>query len=313
MARQWQWLAAQFAVAVLALAAQEKSTAAADTPACDSVSIKVAQGLLACIKPGSGQSFKDCPDCPEMVVAPAGTFMMGSSQSEVDKLVKQYNNEDYKQEGPQHEVRFERPFAAGKYAVTFDEWGACVSDGGCGGYLPSDSFNWGRGRRPVIDVSWNDAKAYTAWLSTKTGKTYRLLSEAEREYVTRAGTKTPYWWGTAIDTEQANYNTNFTGGLGEKRMMTLPVDSLKPNPWGLYHVHGNLWEWVEDCYRNDYRNAPKDGSAVTDGECKYRDVRGGSWNDAPFALRAAFRDRYPPDIRTFILGVRIARDIAAGR
>ena len=141
-------------------------------------------------------TFKECDTCPEMVVVPAGSFMMGSPASEEDRSPH---------EGPQHRVTFRPAFAVGKFAVTFDEWDACVADGGCNGYRPKDE-GWGRGKRPVINVSWNDAKAYVAWLSRKTGKTYRLLSEAEREYVTRAGTTTPFWWGSSISTSQANYD-----------------------------------------------------------------------------------------------------------
>ena len=136
------------------------------------------------------------------------------------------------------------------------------ADGGCNRYTPSDE-GWGRGRRPVINVSWDDAKAYVGWLSRKTGKTYRLLSEAEREYVTRAGTTTPFWWGTSISTQQANYNGNYTygtGATGVSRRQTVLVDSFQPNPWGLYQVHGNVWEWTEDCWHDNYSGAPSDGS-----------------------------------------------------
>ena len=139
-------------------------------------------------KPGSGESFRDCADCPEMVVAPAGSFDMGSPETEPDRMA---------QEGPRHQVTFAKPFAVGRFAVTFAEWDACAGDGGCGGYKPGDQ-GWGRGNRPVINVDWNDAKAYVRWLSKKTGKPYRLLSEAEREYVARAGTVTPFWWGSTI-------------------------------------------------------------------------------------------------------------------
>jgi formylglycine-generating enzyme required for sulfatase activity len=139
--------------------------------------------------------FKECEQCPEMVVVPAGSFTMGSPANEKER------NSD---EGPQHQVTSDRSFAVGRFAVTFEEWDACVADGGCRGYRPDDR-GWGRGRRPVINVSWDDAKAYLAWVSGKTKKSYRLLSEAEREYVTRAGTTTPFWWGSSISTSQANY------------------------------------------------------------------------------------------------------------
>ncbi|MGA8157304.1 MAG: formylglycine-generating enzyme family protein, partial [Rhodoplanes sp.] len=176
-----------------------------------------------------GETFKDCPECPEMVVVPAGSFIMGSAESEEGRT---------RFEGPQHRVMFSRPFAVGKFPVTFDEWDACVADGGCDHYKPSDS-NWGRGKRPVINVSWNDAQAYISWLKRKTGRNYHLLSEAQREYVTRAGTSSPYWWGSVISPSQANYDA---GSRGEFNYQTAPVDSFQPNPWGLYQVHGNVWE-----------------------------------------------------------------------
>jgi formylglycine-generating enzyme required for sulfatase activity len=170
-------------------------------------------------------SFKECAQCPEMVVVPAGSFTMGSPDGEEGRI---------EEEGPQHRVTFGRSFGVGKFAVTFEEWDACVADSGCNGYMPSDE-GWGRWRRPVINVSWDDAKAYVRWLSRKTGKSYRLLSEAEREYVTRAGTTTPFWWGASISTQQANYNGNYAYGAeatGVSRRQTVPVDSFEPNPWG---------------------------------------------------------------------------------
>src|SRR5262249_45008391 len=139
---------------------------------------------------------------------------------------------------------------------TFDEWDAMQL------HKPRDE-GWGRGRRPVINVRWSDAKLYANWLSQKTGKTYRLLTEAEREYVTRAGTTSPFWWGSSISTNQANYSGDpyGEGEKGENRRMTVPVDSFEPNPWDLYQVHGNVQEWVEDCWNDSYQGAPSDGSA----------------------------------------------------
>ena len=151
----------------------------------------------------------------------------------------------------------------------------------------------------MIGVSWDDAKAYVAWLAKKTGKSYRLLSEAEREYIARAGTTTPFWWGNSISTSQANYNGNYTYGdgvPGEYRQRTMPVDSFASNLWGLYQVHGNVYEWTEDCYHDSYNGAPADGSAWTGGDCDTygngvrRVVRGGSWNSNPRGLRSAFRN-----------------------
>ena len=220
-----------------------------------------------------------------MVVVPAGSFTMGSPANEKER---------WHNEGPQHSVRIGQAFAVGRFAVTFDEWDACVADGGCEGYRPDDR-GWGRGRRPVIYVSWEDAKTYLQWLSRKTGHEYRLLSEAEREYVTRAGTTTPFWWGASITTDQANYNGNYTyngGAEGEWRRKTLPVGSFEANPLGLFDVHGNVFEWVEDCLGGGYKGAPTDGSAwTTTTQCfsGWREFRGGSWVFPPRFLRAAAR------------------------
>ncbi|MCL2714247.1 MAG: formylglycine-generating enzyme family protein [Alphaproteobacteria bacterium] len=246
--------------------------------------------------------FRECDKgCPEMVVVPAGTFTMGSPESEEAR-------ED--DEGPQHIVTIKRPFAVGRFAVTFDEWDACVADGGCGGYRPEDE-GWGRGRRPVINVSWDDAKTYVSWLSKQTGKAYRLVSEAEREYVMRAGTTTPFWWGRSISSNQANYNGDFTygsGGKGQYRKQTVPVDSFEANPFGLYQVHGNVLEWTEDCYHDSYSGAPTtDGSAWTSYVCSRRVLRGGCWIYYPWDLRAANRYRFTSDYRFNRLGFRVAR------
>jgi formylglycine-generating enzyme required for sulfatase activity len=252
-------------------------------------------------KPGPGESFRDCRDCPEMVVVPAGSFLMGSPEEDPDGLVY---------EMPQHRVTFTEPFAVGRFAVTFAEWDACVADGGCEGYEPSDQ-GWGRGNRPVINVNWDDVKAYAQWLTKKTGKHYRLLSEAEREYVARAGTATPFWWGSTISTNQANYDGNYVyvggGRKGEFRRKTLPVETFKPNPWGIYQVHGNVWEWVEDCRHLNYTGAPSDGSAWTEGDCTAHVLRGGSWSDDPIDLRVCYRSINYPVERYNNYGFRVAR------
>src|SRR5262249_49663403 len=151
-----------------------------------------------------------------------------------------------------------------------------------------------------VCVSWEDAKAFVAWLSKKTVKSYRLLTEAEREYVTRAETTTPFWWGASISTSQANYNGNYSYGdvtKGEWRQKTVPVNSFEPNAFGLYNVHGNVHDWVEDCYIDTYSGAPMDGSArqAMSGTCRYRVLRGGSWIHHPHNLRAAVRGGDKPD------------------
>jgi formylglycine-generating enzyme required for sulfatase activity len=203
--------------------------------------------------PGAGKTewFRDHEHGPELVVVPAGEFSMGSTDKDTEK--------------PVHKVTIPRPFAVGRFALTFAEWDACVADSGCDGYTPEDR-GWGRDKRPVIYVSWDDAKRYINWLNAKTGKTYRLLSEAEREYLTRAGTTTPFWWGSSITQKQANYNGNLTSGpKGEYWRQTAPVDSFEANPWGLFNVHGNVWEWCEDVWHHNYNSAPTDGSAWLQG------------------------------------------------
>jgi len=236
--------------------------------------------------------FKECDKCPEMVIVPAGSFMMGSLENE------EFHQTD---QSPQHLVTFSQPFAVGRFTITFSEWDACVADAGCNHHRPEDR-GWGRGRRPVINVNWNDAKSYVAWLSRRTGKPYRLLSEAEREYVTRAGTTTPFWWGSSISPSQANYGAN---------QSTVTVDSFQPNPWGLYQVHGNVYDWLEDCYHETYNGAPSDGSAWTSGDCKYRVLRGGSGGSDSRYLAAVQRARNVPDDRfVSTAGFRIGRTLS---
>ena len=194
-----------------------------------------------------GSSFTDCTGCPEMVVLPSGSFTMGSPSSEPDR------DDD---EGPQRTVRIGYKLAVGKYEVTWSQWEACVSAGACSNSGPDGrggDEGFGKGSRPVINVSWNDAHAYVKWLSRKTGHTYRLLSEAEWEYAARAGTTTPFSFGSTISTRQANYNGNYTyngGSKGEHRQKTVSVGSFPANAWGLHDMHGNVWEWVEDWYKS---------------------------------------------------------------
>jgi formylglycine-generating enzyme required for sulfatase activity len=262
------------------------------------------------VAPGSGQSFKDrladgseCAFCPEMVVVPAGSFMMGSPESEAGR-----SND----EGPQRRVTIAKPFAVGKFEVTFAEWDACVSDGGCT-HKPETS--WGRGRQPVHSVSWDDITTeYLPWLSRKTGKTYRLLSEAEWEYAARAGTTTPFSFGATISTDQANYNGNVTYGTGRKgvnREKTIEVGSLNtPNAWGLHDMHGNVREWVEDCWHDNYSGAPTDGSTWTTACAEVpRVLRGGSWGNYPLYLRSAIRLRVQPGLHSIGMGFRLARTL----
>ena len=244
--------------------------------------------------PRAGETFRDCADCPQMVAIPAGQFMMGSPATE---------DGHYGDEG-QRQVTVPA-FAAGMYEVTYEQYDACVSAGACAEVQDAGS---GRGARPVAYVSWNEAVAYAGWLSVKTGKTYRLLSEAEWEYAARAGTTTPFSTGATISPAQANYNaTNgYAGGpTGEWRRLTLPVGSFPPNAFGLYDMHGNVAEWVEDAYNDSLYNAPVDGSAYTLGG--ERVFRGGSWEQGPHVARSAHRASTYPTDRGKILGFRLAR------
>ena len=233
-------------------------------------------------------TFQDCDACPSMVVVPAGSYIEGDQPStpEAEKIY------DFKH------VTFAKPFAIGRFAVTFDEWDACVADGGCNGYRPDDE-GWGRGRRPVIHVSFNDAMAYVDWLSHKTGQTYWLPSDAEREYVTRAGTTTGYWWGDDISPALANYNGDYPNydsraSSDVYRRKTMPVDAFKPNPWGLYQVHGNVWEWVDNC--------------VTESISGTRscELRGGSWASKGYELTSGSYETNDPKFRG-IVGFRVMR------
>jgi formylglycine-generating enzyme required for sulfatase activity len=240
-----------------------------------------------------GSEFKECAACPVMVVIRAGKFTMGSPKDEEGR---------YDDEGPQHVVTIAKPFVVSKYGVTFAEWDACVAASAC----PKVEDRWGRGSMPVINVSWNEAKQYVGWLSKVTGKPYRLLTEAEWEYAARGGTQTAYSWGVKIGTGNANCN-----GCGSRwdNKQTAPVGSFKPNAFGLDDMHGNVWEWVEDCFHSNYDKAPRNGSAWIGGDCGGRVVRGGTWVTGPRLLRAAFRLWYSSDGRYGILGFRVARTL----
>ena len=172
-----------------------------------------------------------------------------------------------------------------------------------------DDEGWGRDRRPVINVSWDDAQEYVRWLSDQTGATYRLLTEAEWEYAARAGTSTAYPWGNEIGSGQANC---WDCGSQWDREKTAPAGSFPANAWGLHDMHGNVWEWVADCWNESYLGAPSDGSARLRGECSRRVLRGGSWHIEPWLLRSAYRNGYGSDNGYFNIGLRVARTLKAG-
>ena len=277
-----------------------------------------ADRLAALLRPG--RIFRDCSECPQMVIVPAGQFLMGSSGDEAERS---------KDEGPRHVVSFSRPFAVGRYEVTRDEFMAFLKETRHGLINKCWTLENGKyqlrnrrslrrpgfsqdGSHPVTCVNWADAKAYVAWLSQKTGRTYRLPSEAEWEYVARAGSKRPFWWGGLISPDEANYNATFVyngGAKGTYRRKTLPVHALQANAWKLYNVHGNVWEWVEDCWNNSYAGAPKDGSAWMSGKCTSRVLRGGAWANFPKLLRAAARFNYGLRTRSSIVGFRVVRTL----
>jgi formylglycine-generating enzyme required for sulfatase activity len=237
--------------------------------------------IEATLKPKD--SFKECPQCPEMVVVPAGSFMMGTPVNEPDRD---------KGEDPIHRVTIKKPFAVGRFKLTFDEWDACVADGGCG-ENKGDDGGFGRGRLPAYGISFDAANTYLAWLSKKTGRTYRLPSESEREYFTRAGTTTPFWFGKTISSQDANYwaSTPYANGpRGVDSKGPVVVDAYAPNPFGLYQVHGNGWEWTQDCNNKRYtEDTPADGAPWLEGDCSKHIVRGGPWNWSANMLRSGYR------------------------
>ena len=263
-----------------------------------------------------GAVFQDAPFAPEMVVIPPGSFKMGSPVDEKDRSDN---------EGPQHEVTIPYRFAVGRFAVTFEEWDAAVEAGGVS-YKPNDG-GWGRGRRPVIYVSWENAQTYVKWLSEKTGSQYRLLSETEWEYVCRADTTAPFWRGSECTPDRANYSGNLTlsdnkygatdryghagpgGGGGTKtpKGKPLSVDEFAPNHWGLYQVHGNVSEWCEDLWHESYEGKPINGAAWISGGDIQRVLRGGSWRYFSWSLRAARRSNHFQGVQLDDLGFRVAR------
>jgi formylglycine-generating enzyme required for sulfatase activity len=244
-----------------------------------------------------GRTFSECSHCPEMVVVPAGEFWMGSRAD-----AKGHQDT----ESPRHKVVIAKAFAVSKFEATFAEWDACYYLGGCS-YLPADQ-GWGRGKQPVINVSWDDAQQYVSWLAKRTGKPYRLLSEAEWEYAARARRETAYSWGDEIGRDNANCES--CGSKWDNRQ-TAPVDSFADNAFGLRNMHGNVWEWVQDCFQRDYDSAPTNGKSNETGDCNSRVVRGGSWSTAPQTLRAADRVWQPHDFRASSSnGFRVARTLA---
>ena len=241
------------------------------------------------LKPGD--AFRDCTLCPEMVVVPAGSYIMGS-------------NGRHKWERPAHKVTFTRPFAVGRYEVTFDEWQACFDAGGCA-RMPHD-HEWGYADRPVINITFAEAETYTAWLTKETGHVYRLPSEAEWEYIARAGTTTEFWWGEKVGVNRANCRD-----CGSKWSMrgSGPVGSFPANPFGLHDTAGNVWEWIADCWNANYVGAPADGSPRRDGKCRRRVMRSGSWYYFSKNSRSAWRAKNDGRVKSYNIGMRVLREL----
>jgi formylglycine-generating enzyme required for sulfatase activity len=252
-------------------------------------------------------------DADNMVRIPGGSFTMGSTSTETSRAG--VPDQFAASERPPHAVVI-RSFALAKYDVTFDDWDACVNDGGCDGYRPDD-HGWGRGKRPVINVSWADAQSYITWFSAKRGHSFRLPTEAEWEYAARAGTTTAYYWGDAIGDNNANCGHCGSAWDGKK---TAPVGSFAANPWGLYDMSGNVWQWTFDCWHDNYSGAPNDGSSWTTtygisslgmtsaipGCTAQSVIRGGAWNGDPRYLRSATRHWGKAGERHFNLSFRLA-------
>ncbi len=238
-----------------------------------------------------GDVFRDCPECPEMVVIGAGSFVMGSDGR-------------HRHERPAHPAAIVNPFAMGRYEVTFDEWAACHEAGGCA-RMPDD-HKWGRGRRPVINLTWPEMQTYVRWLSERTGAVYRLPSETEWEYAARAGSDTAFWWGDEVGDNRANCRDC---GSEWSKKGSAPVGSFEPNPFGLHDMHGNVWEWTEDCWNPTHHGAPADGSPRLNGDCNKRVMRSGSWYYFSKNSRSAWRFYNDVRVKSYNIGFRVVRDL----
>jgi formylglycine-generating enzyme required for sulfatase activity len=226
-----------------------------------------------------------------MIKLPAGRFKMGGATAIISS-----------DEAPRHEVNI-TSFMVSVYEITFAEYDRFAL---ATGRKKSKNSGWDRKTHPVVGISWDDAIAYTRWLSKQTGKRYRLLSEAEWEYAARAGTTTPFWWGARSGTNNAHCfdcKSDFSTSKPAR------VGTYKPNAYGLYDTAGNLFEWVHDCYHRDYKDAPDDGSVWEGGDCKVRIVRGGSYGSPANSMRAENRDKFKSEKGQYNVGIRVARDL----
>ena len=251
-------------------------------------------------EPKTESTFKDCPACPEMVVVPAGSYIMGFGAKR-------------RRDGPAHRVNIKRPFAAGRYEVTFREWFACVADKGC--IHRPDDHKWGQIRRPVINVTWHQTQNYVKWLSRKTGHRYRLPSEAEWEYLHRGGTTSTFWWGDEIGTKMANCRDCESRQCCTAKDHSCcshgsqPIGTFPPNPFGLFDTAGNVFEWIQDCWNPDHQGAPKDAATRTTGDCNNRVIRGGSFYYLSRVANSSYRVKNPSGVKSYWLGFRVLREL----
>ncbi len=238
----------------------------------------------------SVSEIKDCPTCPTLISLPGGEFVMGSNASDPT-------------EKPAHHVAINAPFAIGKYEVSVEEWNACAEASACPRIASATNA---AKNSPMRDVSWDDAQQYVKWLSTISGKPYRLPTEAEWEYAIRAGTSTRYWWGEQMRTGNANCKDC---GQPWQQQGPANVGSFSANPFGLYDMNGSVWEWVSDCWHNSYKGAPADGRSWDDESCRIRVIRGGSWREGATYMPSSTRFKYDASVRHSQNGLRVARDI----
>jgi formylglycine-generating enzyme required for sulfatase activity len=243
------------------------------------------------VQPADDGTVRDCPTCPALVKIAPGSFMMGS------------NSGDDPATRPVHRVTIAKPFAIGRTEVTVAQWRACVQDGGC---KAAGEPGEGDDTLPVRNIHWQDAQDYVHWLSSRTGHTYRLPTEAEWEFAARGGTKSTYWWGDALGVAKADCSD--CGGTYDRKLPAA-VDAYAANGFGLYGTAGGVAEWVEDCWHPTYAGAPHDGSAWTTGTCQERVVRGGSWRNDHTYVGSAGRFYYDADVRYIANGVRVVREL----
>jgi formylglycine-generating enzyme required for sulfatase activity len=238
----------------------------------------------------AGADVKDCPACPTLVSIPGGTFTMGNNTSDPS-------------EKPAHPVTIAAPFAIGRYEVSVQEWNACAAAGACPKIAQPPNAS---PTAPMRDVSWDDAQQYVKWLSTTSGKPYRLPTEAEWERAARGGTATRYWWGEQMAQGKANCKE-----CGKPWAEDAPanVGSFVANPYGLYDTSGGVWEWVADCWHNNFKGAPGDGRAWDEPDCRVRVIRGGSWREGASYMVASTRFKYDASVRHSQNGFRVARSL----